>query len=271
MASSSREYRRHDPAAGIRIRYGPGPEQFGDLRLPAGAGPHPIAVVIHGGWWRAMHDLGNAAHLAEALRSDGFASWNVEYRRVGNEGGGYPGTLEDVVSAAAALESLAAAYPLDLSRIVVVGHSAGGQLATWLAAKDARRELDRFGRSPRVHGVVSVAGALDLKQCSQRGIGSRGVPVHDFLGGTWAEIPDLYALTSPVELVPIGVPTVVVHGTADENVPYDLAETYVERARRAGDNARLVRIDGADHFTVMDPDSPAGARVRDAVRTLVSA
>ena len=137
---SSRAYLDRTPAAGMRIAYGTAaPEQFGDLRLPAGSGPFPVVVVVHGGWWRSAYGLTYAGHLCEALTRDGFATWNIEYRRIGNPGGGYPATLYDVTAALGALHELAREHPLDLARVVVTGHSAGGHIAAWLAAKPAHR------------------------------------------------------------------------------------------------------------------------------------
>jgi acetyl esterase/lipase len=268
---TTRDYMARAPSAGMRIAYGEAPEQFGDLRLPSGAGPFGVAVVVHGGWWRSAYDLTYAGHLATALAADGFASWNIEYRRVGNPGGGYPGTLQDVTAAVAALTTIALTYPLDLGRIVVTGHSAGGHIAAWLAAKQAHRELDRFGPSPRLAGAVPVAGALDLEWTSALRVADGvGIPVHDFLGGTPAEVPDRYALASPVALLPCGVPVIAVHGTADANVPLELSQRYVERAQAAGDPARLIVLEGVDHFTIFDPSTPAGATVRGAIRDLLT-
>jgi acetyl esterase/lipase len=166
---TSREYMARPIDAGIRIPYGDAPEQFGELRVPAGAGPFPVVVVVHGGWWRSAYALTYAGHLAAALTADGFASWNIEYRRVGNPGGGYPGTLHDVTAALGKLREIARDYPLDLTRVVVTGHSAGGHIAAWLAAKQAHRELDIFGEALPLVGAVPVAGALDLVHTSRCG------------------------------------------------------------------------------------------------------
>ena len=123
------------PEAQHRIAYGPGPQQFGELRLPDGAGPHPVVIVVHGGCWLAEYDLGYMSSLAAALTADGVATWSIEYRRVGDDGGGWPGTFDDVGAAADHLREIAAEHELDLERVVAVGHSAGGHLALWLAAR----------------------------------------------------------------------------------------------------------------------------------------
>lgn len=255
---------------GIRIPYGDAPEQFGELRLPAGPGPFPVAVVAHGGWWRSLHDLAYAGHLAAALTADGFASWNIEYRRVGNPGGGYPNLLHDVSAALAALPALARDYPLELARIVVTGHSAGGHIAAWLAAKQTHRELDRFGITPPLIGAVPVAGVLDLERAVALGVvDGNGTPVIEFIGGAPAQAAGSYALASPARLLPVHVPVIAVHGTADANVPLALSRTYVERARAAGDPVQLIEVPGADHFAIFDPSTQAGAVVRRAVREVV--
>jgi acetyl esterase/lipase len=268
---TTRDYMARAPEAGVRIAYGStAPEQFGELRVPAGAGPFPVVVVVHGGWWRSMYALTYAGHLAAAFTADGFASWNIEYRRVGNPGGGYPGTLHDVTAALGALGDIARDYPLDLTRVVVTGHSAGGHLTGWLAAKQAHRELDVFGAPLRLIGAVPVAGALDLVHTSALGVAdSVGIPVHDFLGGTPNDVPENYALASPTAWLPTGIPVIAVHGTADEAVPLDLSRRYVARAQAAGDRAKLIVLDGVDHFEPFNPATPAGAIVRGAVRDLL--
>jgi acetyl esterase/lipase len=268
---TSREYMARPPDAGIRIPYGDAPEQFGELRVPAGAGPFPVVVVVHGGWWRSAYALTYAGHLSAALTADGFASWNIEYRRVGNPGGGYPGTLQDVTAALNALRAIARDYPLDLTRVVITGHSAGGHIAAWLAAKPAHRELDGFGEPFALIGAVPVAGALDLVHTSALGVSDTvGIPVHDFLGGTPNDVPEVYGLASPTAWLPTGIPVIAVHGTADENVPLELSRRYVVRAQAAGDRAKLIVLDGVDHFEPFDPTTPAGAVVREAIRDLLT-
>jgi acetyl esterase/lipase len=268
---TTRDYMDVTPPPGLRIPYGPGPEQFGDLRIPVGPGPHPVVVVAHGGWWRALYDLTYAGHMCEALTgSDGYATWNIEYRRVGQPGGGYPGTLADVTAALAALRTLATGYDLDLTRIVVTGHSAGGHIAAWLASKPARDELAAFGPTPQLIGAVPVAGALDLERTSELRVGRDGeVPVHDFLGGTHEDVPDRYALASPARLLPAGIPVIAIHGDADDVVPLELSARYVERARAAGDPADLIVLPGVDHFEPFDPHTSAGETVRAAIGDLI--
>jgi acetyl esterase/lipase len=244
----------------VRIDYGPDPSQFGELTLPAGDGPVPVVMVVHGGFWRKSFGLELGRPLAADLVDAGFAAWNVEYRRVGN-GGGWTATFDDV---AAALDRLQGLDPrLDLARVVAVGHSAGGHLAAWLAARPGL-PAGAPGTDPvvRLRGAVSQAGVLDLVDAVEQGVG--GSAVTDLLGGTPAQFPDRYALASPVARVPIGVPVVSVHGTSDGNVPIRQSERF---AAASGDE--LVTLPGVDHFAVIDPGSDAWRACRDAVGRLL--
>lgn len=258
------------PPPTARIAYGGGPEQFGELRLPLGSGPHPVAVVIHGGYWRARFGLKWLAHLAAALPARGIATWNIEYRRVGSPGGGWPGTFEDIAHAADHVRVLAQSHPLDLSRVLAVGHSAGGHLALWLAA---RHRLPPGTLLPHSNplalvGAVSLAGVVDLTRAHELGLSNHAVA--ELLGGSPGQFPKRYASASPYTLLPLGIRQVLVHGTADTNVPYELSERYCQRARSLGDPARLVLLPGVDHFAVVDPRSPVWPQVEHEIAGLVS-
>lgn len=234
-----------------RLDYGAHEDQVGDLWLPAGlVDPVPVVVLIHGGFWLQQFDLGLMDPLAESLARAGYAAWNIEYRRVGGAGG-YPQTFDDV---AAAVDHLAVLDDdrLDVARVAVVGHSAGGHLAAWVASRGALPD-DAPWADPAVRPVVAFpqAGVLDLVACAENRVGGTACP--DLLRGTPAQEPEHYALTSPIELLPIGVPVIAVHGDDDGNVPLAQSETYVDRAVAAGDPAELVVVDGADHFDVIDP------------------
>lgn len=269
---STRDYLDRTPPPGLRIAYGgEAPQQFGELRVPSGGGPFPVVVVVHGGWWRASYGLTYAGHLCEALTRAGFATWNIEYRRIGDPGGGYPATLCDVSAALGALRGVASEHGLDLERIAVTGHSAGGHIAAWLASKPAHRALDRFGEPLPLIGAVPVAGVLDLVLTSQlRVADGAGIPVHEFLGGTASDVPQRYAFASPAAWLPAGIPVIAVHGTNDANVPLEISRRYVERARAAGDPAEMIVLEGADHFEPFDPDTAAGAVVVGAIQQLFS-
>jgi acetyl esterase/lipase len=224
------------------VVYGPSADQFAFVRIPREAQPpHPVAVLIHGGFWRERWTLDTIEPLAVDLARLGFATWNLEYRRVGPSGGGWPRTQEDV---AAALERLAQEPGdlVDLSRVVLVGHSAGGQLALAAAASGSFR--------PRL--VVSLAGVLDLALCADRGLGDRGNAVVDFLGSYPDEPNDEYARASPIELVPIDVQQVIAQGLADSPDLVEMSRRYVERCEATGRPVEYLES-GGDHFALVDP------------------
>jgi acetyl esterase/lipase len=246
------------PAApGAHIAYGGDEFQFGELYLPEGEGPHPVAIVIHGGYWRARYDLRHIGHFCAALAKAGMAAWSLEYRRLGNEGGGYPGTLDDVHAGAAHLKKIAKERPLDLNRVVATGHSAGGQLVLWLA-KQAAIPL---------RGVVPLAPVADLRRAWELKLS--GNVVADFLGGSPTEVPDRYRAASPIEMVPLKVRQHVIHGDRDDVVPIALSTAYVAAAQKSGDDCTLTKPEGAGHFELIDPRSTAWNDVRGAIRKLV--
>ena len=230
-------------------RYGTDPSQFAELTLPEGGEAVPLAVIIHGGFWRAQYALSLGRPLAATLPTCGWAAWNVEYRRVGN-GGGYPATLDDVAAAIDALADLDA--PLDLSRVVTIGHSAGGHLAAWAATRDEPVVA--------VTGVVSQAGVLDLRQSAADRLG--GGATQELLGGEPAAVGERYDEASPIEHLPLGVPILCVHGRDDSIVPISQSDAFVTAAVAAGDDAELAAVEG-DHFVVIDPEHEAWTLVLD--------
>lgn len=264
---------RDQPAAppppvspGDRRTYGPAPEQFADLRLPPGDGPHPVAVVIHGGYWRAAYGLGLMDALAAALTADGWATWNIEYRRIGQPGGGWPNTLLDVAAAADHLRTLAVPHRLDLGRVSTIGHSAGGHLALWLAARH-RIAAGHALHTPTplsVARVVSLAGVADLNQAFDLNLG--GGVVRELLGGTPAAVPDRYAAASPAALLPLGpgVRQVLIHGAEDAIVPLVVSTAYQQAAAAKGDRAELIAVPDIGHFEVIAPEGAAWAAIRKA-------
>lgn len=258
------------PAPDHRESYGSDPLQFGELRLPEGPGPHPVAVFIHGGCWRSEYDLRHVASASEALTRAGIAVWTIEYRRIGDPGGGWPGTFQDVARATDHLRSLAQRFPLNLDRVITMGHSAGGHLALWLAARDQLPAASPIaGPDPLpLHGVVSLAGIPDLRAYSA-GSGSCNASVPRLLGGTPQEVPERYAQASPFELLPLAVPQRLVHGGSDPTVPVEQSREHAERARARGDDARLEIIEGAGHFDVIAPFTPAWRSVERAARELL--
>ncbi len=232
-----------------RVSYGSSRAQAADLALPEGAGPHPVAVLLHGGFWRAGWRRDQMAPLAADLRHRGWASWNVEYRAVGpprrGGGGGWPATGEDVAAAIDRLAGIRA--PLDLARVVAIGHSAGGQLALWAAGRrDARVPLA---------GAVGQGAVADLELGARLGLG--GGAIQALCGGEPAEVPDAYRDASPVRRVPAGVPLLLVHGERDPDVPVALATSFADAARAARDDVTLVVRPREGHFEHLDPTSAA--------------
>ncbi|MDQ6607828.1 MAG: alpha/beta fold hydrolase [Actinomycetota bacterium] len=234
-------------------RYGTGSEQAADLLLPAGAGPHRVAVLIHGGFWGAHFTRTTMAALAVDLAERGWASWNVEYRRLGS-GGGVPDTLEDLRAALDALLDLAA--PVDPTRVAVIGHSAGGQLALCLAG------------APLVGAVVSLAGVCDLASAARGRIGD-GAAL-EFMAGTPEERPGAYAIADPLALLPSGTRALIVHGDADDRVPVRHSRDYARAAQAAGDDCELLELAGVGHFALIDPRTPAWATVAERLDGLLS-
>lgn len=256
-----------------RVDYGPEASQYGELRVPAGAGPHPVVILIHGGCFKAAYATArDLAPMADALKDDGIATWNIEYRRLGEAGGGWPGTYLDVGRAVDRLRTLASAHELDLSRVIIVGHSAGGHLAMWAAAR-ARVP----GGSPihaedplRIRGVIDLAGPLDLTaNISGYETLCDDAVITGLLGGTPTTVPERYAQASPAKLLPMGVPQVVFIGEYEEFVPHPFAEAYVHAAAQAGDRARLIVIPAVGHFELASPWASPWPRVQSAIRSLL--
>ncbi len=234
-----------------RVAYGPGSEQYGELRVPPGTGPHPVAVLFHGGFWYDPWTLDLMDGLAIDLVERGWAAWNLEYRRVGS-GGGFPLTMEDAAAGLDALHGIADAQRLDLSRVVAVGHSAGAQLALWAAGDRHLYDGQPTSADPVMPTtIVSLAGMtdLDMGHRMELGVGS----VEKLLRRTPQSGADRYELVSPKSLVPFGVRQVVAHGTEDEVVPPEMSRGYAAAAREAGDEVDVIEIDGADHFDIIDP------------------
>jgi acetyl esterase/lipase len=257
------------PPADLVIPYGREPQQAAELRLPMGEGLHPVVVLVHGGCWQAPWAMDHVRALAAALTAEGFATWSLEYRRLGDPGGGWPGTLEDVARGADHLREVATAHRLDLDRVVAVGHSAGGQLALWLAARH-RLAPDSPLRGPkplRLRGVVSLAGVLDLRAGAEGEVCGDSIP--RLLGGPPVERADRIAQASPIELLPLGVPQRLVCGALDTLVPNELSRRYQAAARAKGDAVALEVVDGAGHFELVDPASRAWPAVREAVKSLL--
>jgi acetyl esterase/lipase len=236
------------------IRYGGAPGQVGDLSLPAGTvGPVPVVVLIHGGFWRARFGKAALAPLARALTAAGHVVWNIEYRRTGRGGGGggVPETLTDV---ATAIDHLAVVEGLDPGPVVTCGHSAGGHLALWAAARD-RLGPDAPGGPVQIPlaGAISLCGVVDLDGFLAAGDGNGAVT--GFLGGSSADREARLTLAAPMRHLPLGIPQVLLHGLDDTVVPATLSEGYVALATAAGDDAEFIGLTGIGHREVIDPEA----------------
>jgi acetyl esterase/lipase len=252
------------PPADARIAYGTDQNQFFDLRLPAkdkSPMPSPLVIGIHGGYWRAKYNLDHAGHLCAALTAKGLATANLEYRRVGNDGGGWPGTFADIRAAYSFLVQNARRHNFDAQRIVAMGHSAGGQLALCLAAHE-----------PSLTRAVSLAGVVDLQRAYQLHLSNDAVV--EFLHGTPTEVPDHYRESDPTQLSIPRAEQWLVHGSADDVVPPEFSRDYVaakqKRTGKEKEDARLLEIPGAGHFDVIDPRTPAWKQIEGLVLRLIA-
>lgn len=255
-------------------RYGDHPAQLAELSLPSGSSVVPVVVVLHGGFWRESYSAELGRPLARDLVPRGWAVLNVEYRRVGRNaqagGGGWPTTCFDV---AAAVDALAvqgqriAGGRLDLSRVVALGHSAGGHLAAWLASRP-HQPSGAPGADPQVtlSGAVLQAGVLDLAAGFRADLGLGAVAA--FMGGSPQDQPDAYEQASPVARVPLHVPTVCVHGWSDGVVPIGQSQAFVAAAQQAGDTSELQAFDG-DHSALIDTSSQAWELCVEALERLL--
>ena len=256
-----------------RISYGTDALQFGDLRLPKRQGRHPVAVVIHGGCWLSRFaDLRGTAALASALTNAGVATWNIEYRRVDNPGGGWPGTFQDISLGIDYLRTLARTHPLDLKRVVIVGHSAGGHLALWAAGR-ARLPKGSPLYTPdplKVRGVINLAGPGNLRTIfpvQKEFCGS--TPIAKLLGGTPEEVPGRYKIANPAEMLPLKVEQVLIMGAQDPVVPPKFGREYEQEARQRGDKVKMIVLENAGHFEAIAPGTTAWPIVEDAIKSLL--
>ncbi len=242
------------------------------MRLPDGDGPHPVVVFVHGGCWLADFDLTMAANLSGELAKAGIASWTIEYRRIGNEGGAWPGTMHDMSAAVEHLREIEKPYKLDLSRVVLMGHSAGGHLVLWYAAKSNLKKTSEFysGSTLDIKGVVPLAAIsnintyrheYDTQDCN--------TAVPGLLGGEPEALPERVSQINPTQLLPLKVPVRMVHGSADVLVPLRQSTAFMLEARKTGDDVTLAVVDNAGHFDVIAPFSVAWRMVLRETKALL--
>jgi acetyl esterase/lipase len=257
------------PQPDRHLAYGGAPSQFVELFKPAGPGPFPVVILIHGGCW-TVHFGGIAQmhNMAGDLVKNGIAVWNVEYRRVDEEGGGYPGMYQDVATAVDRLRQEADAHGLDVTRVVAVGHSAGGHLAQWAASRHRLPQSSPVWRAAplAIPQVISLGGLADLRNEEQLIKTSCERDMVQLTGLPSAARPDVFADTSPAELLPAGVRTVLVTGELDTVSPVRVAQDYARRARAAGDAAEVVVLPNASHYDEVAAISPAWVLVLGEIR-----
>ncbi|HVF94349.1 MAG TPA: alpha/beta hydrolase [Sphingomonas sp.] len=255
--------KRARPEPSATIDYGPDALQKVDLWRPDGAGPFPVVVMVHGGCWQSsIADRRLMDWIADDLRRNGIAVWNIEYRGVDRPGGGYPGTFADVAAAADALGPAAKRYKLDLRRVVAVGHSAGGHLALWLAARGrlpAKSPL-RSARPLAIRHAVSLGGLPDLAATATSPDNGCGTEVVARLVG--GDRADPYADTSIPRLLPLRVPHDLVNGREDKIIPFRMATDYVATAKAAGDEVALHTVPDTGHVELIAPETPAWATAK---------
>lgn len=239
------------------ISYGPDESHRGDLHLPASA-PKAIVALLHGGFWRMPYGREETGAIARDLAARGYAVWNLEYRRLGAPGGGWPGTFDDVADGLDHLAVLAGDVAgLDPQRVIVAGHSAGGHLALWSAARGGAAPGLRRPSRVRPIAAAGLAAITDVADMFASGAG--GGAAAELLGGSPDARPERYATASPLMVLPLGVPQLIVHGTGDTAVPIATARRYASAAGAAGDDVEFVELPHADHMDPTDPASEAHA------------
>ena len=252
------------------IRYGEDSMQVVDLWLPQGRGPHPTVLMVHGGCWQTeIADRRFMDWISADLRGRGIAVWNIDYRGVDRQGGGYPGTFLDAAAAADSLREHAPRHNLDISRLVAVGHSAGGHLALWLAARPAVNARPRSLLIPRgspviaanpipIRTVISLGGLPDLElAATPPGSGCGTEIIERLVGPPTLNLRNVYADTSVPRLAPLGVPQILVNGLQDRIIPTSYAESYARQMRAAGDDVRVRMIERTGHVELISPGTAA--------------
>lgn len=261
---------RSPPPFDKRIAYGPQPQHFAELRFPPGPGPFPLLLMIHGGFWQSAYDLEHTGLLCADLTGRGIVTCNLEYRRIGNSGGGWPGTFQDISLVSYKIPEILKSDPrVDLTRTMVMGHSAGGHLAIWLVS---RHKVSKYSQlhdeqKSQIVNAISLAGVLDLRTAWRQKLG-HGI-VARLMEGSPNDYPDRYDAGSPIELLPNGARQVLIHGAVDNTVPVSQSEQFGRKAAESGDECSLVKLKDTGHFELIEPESDAWSSVVTAVETML--
>jgi dipeptidyl aminopeptidase/acylaminoacyl peptidase len=261
---------RRPPPYDERIKYGPDRLHFADLRFPEGSGPFPFLLMIHGGFWQSAYNLEHTGHLCSDLTGRGIVTCNLEYRRIGDAGGGWPGTFQDISLASYKIPEILNSDPrVDMTRALVMGHSAGGHLALWLVSRHKILKTSTLheDRKSLFTTAVSLAGVSDLRTAWKQKLG-HGI-VTRLIGGSPDQHPDRYDAGSPIELLPNGSRQVLIHGSADDTVPVSQSEQFMQKAEQLDDDCQLVKLEGIGHFELIDPESNAWPIVVGEVSSLL--
>ncbi len=268
------------PAPDHRLSYGPTELNYGELRLPKGPGPHPIVILLHGGCWKAqIHGLDPRATsldllrpIAAALTDSGLATWNVEYRRSGNPGGGWPGTFHDIGESIDFLRTISEKHSLNLRRVIILGHSSGGQLAFWAAARPKLPQANSLYKKEAlpIFAAIDLDGPLDLKGAEPY-LEKHfcGPVIREFLGGSPDEYPDRYAAASANAFLPLGVRQEIIVGALLAGIKEQVS-VYEDEARSKGDDVHVVNLEEAGHFGFLFPESKHWETVKDRIRAVLA-
>lgn len=253
------------------VPYGEEELQIGELRTPLSQDTFPLVIFLHGGCWLSAYNLDYLSAAAGDLVKEGYAVWTPEYRRVGDKGGGYPNTFKDVQASVNFARTLAEIYPLDLENVVVMGHSAGGHLALWLASQNNLSKKSRlYNPNPLpLKGVISLAGITDLVAYDKVG-NDCSTAVVELMGGKATEQVSRYAKCSPIKLLPSNIPTRLIQGEVDNIVPASQGEAYAAKAKAAGDNAEVINIEGSGHFDMVSPYSAAWKVIKSELKLMMN-
>ncbi|QYG07620.1 alpha/beta hydrolase [Janthinobacterium sp. PAMC25594] len=261
------------PAPTAQLAYGPAPSQYAQLFRPTGAGPFPVVVLVHGGCWTvAFGGIGQMRNVASALVAQGIAVWNVEYRRVDEPGGGYPGTYEDMHAALDSLRQHAPQYQLDVKRILAMGHSAGGQLVQWIAGREKLPKTSPLYRDSflPIKNILSLGGLADLRHEKELIKSSCERDMAQLAGSASTERPDIYSDTNAADLMPNGSRTVLATGELDTISPPRVAHDYAARAKLAGDHAEVLILPGASHYDEIAATSNAWRMILPVIKQMLA-